>query len=125
MGCVAERGRAVDGLHSFLAGPGTFLPPPPTTKSLYIHKFILVLTPPQRQKIYVQDLIRQHSALVYDLLANKNGIFYICGSSGKMPQAIREALIEGFQRHGEMSREAAEAYLAAMEKAARYRQETW
>ena len=47
------------------------------------------------------------------------------GSSGKMPQAVREALIEGFQEHGGMSRGDAEAYLVGLEKGGRYRQETW
>lgn len=79
----------------------------------------------QRHKIYVQDLIRQQSARVYEALAKQNGIVYICGSSGKMPQAIREALIEAFQTHGETSREQAEAYLVGMEKSGRYKQETW
>ena len=73
----------------------------------------------------MQDLIRQHSGIVYDILARKNGIVYICGSSGRMPQAIREALIEGFQQHGNLDRDGAEAYLAGMEKEGRYRQETW
>jgi sulfite reductase alpha subunit-like flavoprotein len=62
---------------------------------------------------------------VHDALANKNGIVYICGSSGKMPQAIREALIEVFQHHGAIERDDAEAYLVAMEKTGRYKQETW
>jgi sulfite reductase alpha subunit-like flavoprotein len=62
---------------------------------------------------------------VYDALAKKNGIVYICGSSGKMPQAIREALIEVFQEHGMMEREEAEQYLVGMEKGGRYKQETW
>ncbi|KZM23568.1 NAPDH-dependent diflavin reductase [Ascochyta rabiei] len=79
----------------------------------------------QRQKVYVQDLVRQQSALVYDALANMNGIIFICGSSGRMPQAVREALIEGFQEHGAMKRDDAEAYLAGLEKGGRYRQETW
>lgn len=79
----------------------------------------------QRQKVYVQDSVRQQSAAVYEAVANKNGIIYICGSSGKMPQAVREALIEGFQEHGQLSREDAEAYLIALEKNGRYRQETW
>ncbi|KAI8942098.1 hypothetical protein NX059_000193 [Plenodomus lindquistii] len=83
------------------------------------------LTPRQRQKIYVQDLVRQQSAKVHDALVNHNGIVYICGSSGKMPQAIREALIESFQGHGSMEREEAEKYLAALEKGGKYRQETW
>jgi sulfite reductase alpha subunit-like flavoprotein len=42
-----------------------------------------------------------------------------------MPQAIREALIEVFQRHSEMERDDAEAYLVGMEKSGRYKQETW
>ncbi|KAF2477411.1 NADPH dependent diflavin oxidoreductase-like protein 1 [Lindgomyces ingoldianus] len=79
----------------------------------------------QRRKVYVQDLVRQNSAVVYDTLANKEGVVYICGSSGKMPQAVREALIEVFQSHGSLSREEAEAYLVGMEKCGRYKQETW
>lgn len=77
----------------------------------------------QKQKVYVQDLIRQQSKLLYRLLHASNGIIYICGSSGKMPQAVREALIEVFQTN--MDRGAAEAYLLAMEKEGRYKQETW
>ncbi|KAH7374313.1 hypothetical protein BKA66DRAFT_422752 [Pyrenochaeta sp. MPI-SDFR-AT-0127] len=79
----------------------------------------------QRQKVYVQDLIRQQSQLIYTALATNNGIIYICGSSGKMPQAIREALIEAFQTHGPMERGDAEAYLVGLEKSGRYKQETW
>ncbi|KAL1605156.1 NAPDH-dependent diflavin reductase [Paraconiothyrium brasiliense] len=79
----------------------------------------------QRQKVYVQDLVRQQSVRIYEALAKRDGIVYICGSSGRMPQAIREALIEAFQSHGSMEREEAEAYLVKMEKCGRYKQETW
>lgn len=79
----------------------------------------------QKQKVYVQDLIRQQSSLVYRLLHEENGIVYICGSSGKMPQAVREALIEVFQTGKGNDREVAEAYLLTMEKQGRYKQETW
>lgn len=73
----------------------------------------------------MQDLVRQQSALVYSAIVKHGGMVYICGSSGKMPQAVREALIEGFQSNGEMGREDAEAYLVALEKTGRYKQETW
>ena len=79
----------------------------------------------QRKKVYVQDVLRQQSRRVYDAVAKHNGIIFLCGSSGKMPQAVREALIEGFQEHGELSREEAEKYLVGLEKGGRYRQETW
>ena len=50
---------------------------------------------------------------------------YVCGSSGKMPQAVREALIETFQKEGQMARADAEVYFTRMEKEGRYKQETW
>jgi sulfite reductase alpha subunit-like flavoprotein len=75
--------------------------------------------------VYVQDLVREQSRLVYAALAERRGMVYICGSSGKMPQAVREALIEVFQKEGAMAREDAEGYLAKMEKEGRYKQETW
>ena len=79
----------------------------------------------QKEKIYVQDLLIQQCDLVFRLLYQSGGIVYICGSSGKMPLAVREALIEVFQKGGRMERGDAEAYLQAMEKQGRYKQETW
>ena len=79
----------------------------------------------QKTKIYVQDLIKEQSHTVFRILYSSRGIAYICGSSGKMPQAVREALIEVFQSEGTMARSAAEAYLLSMEKEGRYKQETW
>lgn len=89
----------------------------------------------QKQKIYVQDRIREHAGLFFRILHDLGGTVYICGSSGKMPQAIREALIEGFHEFGKSesqydegkgySREEAEKYLMDMEKVGRYKQETW
>lgn len=79
----------------------------------------------QDKKIYVQDLVREQSEQVYQLLHEDQGMLYICGSSGKMPQAVREALLEVFEGTGKMSRGTAEGYLLSMEKEGRYKQETW
>ncbi|KAI9781129.1 MAG: NAPDH-dependent diflavin reductase [Candelina submexicana] len=79
----------------------------------------------QKHKLYVQDLVREQSRLVYRLLHGEEGVVYICGSSGKMPQAVREALIEVFQKEGMLDRASAEGYLMNMEKGGRYKQETW
>ncbi|OAX84637.1 hypothetical protein ACJ72_01001 [Emergomyces africanus] len=89
----------------------------------------------QKQKVYVQDRIREHAGMFFKILHELGGTVYICGSSGKMPQAIREALIESFQEFGRCgsdygegrgySREEAEKYLMDMEKVGRYKQETW
>lgn len=79
----------------------------------------------QARKIYVQDLIKEHSAAVFRLLYQCKGIVYVCGSSGNMPRAVRASLVEAFKTSGGLEQAAAEAYLLGMEKAGRYRQETW
>ncbi len=78
----------------------------------------------QNHKVYVQDLIRQQSESVFRLLHESDGLVYVCGSSGKMPQAVRAALIDVFVERG-MEQQAAKGYLEAMEKEGRYKQETW
>ncbi|CAF9909728.1 MAG: NAPDH-dependent diflavin reductase [Heterodermia speciosa] len=79
----------------------------------------------QKHKVYVQDVIREHSELVSRLLHELEGVVYVCGSSGKMPKAVRTALTEAFTRCGKMHQGDAEAYLQKMEKEGRYKQETW
>ncbi|KAI2923649.1 hypothetical protein CBS147371_1491 [Aspergillus niger] len=84
----------------------------------------------QKQKVYVQDVIRQNYALLFKLLHDMAGSVYICGSSGQMPKAVREALTEAFQHGAEVetdrfNEQGAEQYLLGMEKTGRYKQETW
>ncbi|KAI0171773.1 riboflavin synthase domain-like protein [Hypoxylon sp. FL1284] len=47
----------------------------------------------QREKIYVQDRIREQADVVCQFLKN-GACVYICGSSGKMPLAVRTALCD-------------------------------
>lgn len=79
----------------------------------------------QGHKVYVQDLIQQHSDSVYRQLHDGGGLVYVCGSSGKMPKAVRAALVDVFRERGGMDQKSAEAFLEAMEKEGRYKQETW
>ena len=76
----------------------------------------------QLGKVYVQDMLRLHSALVYRLLHHLDGIVYVCGASGQMPRAVREALIEVFEKEGAMARSDAEVALREMEKSGSYKQ---
>lgn len=79
----------------------------------------------QRQKIYVQDLIRQKSAEVFDLLENHNAIIFVCGSSGKMPRAVRSSFVDVIVKEHGVEEAAAASYLENLEKVGRYKQETW
>ncbi|KAI1377665.1 riboflavin synthase domain-like protein [Hypoxylon crocopeplum] len=47
----------------------------------------------QEKKIYVQDRIREQAPLVCDLI-RRGAAILICGSSGKMPEAVRMALYD-------------------------------
>lgn len=42
-----------------------------------------------------------------------------------MPQAVREALVEVFEKEGSLDRSSAEAHLQDLERTGRYQQETW
>ena len=79
----------------------------------------------QNRRVYVQDVIKQQSELVFRLLHEEQGMVYVCGSSGKMPQGVRASLVEVFRENGDMDQRAAESYLQEMEKQGRYKQETW
>ncbi|KAH8702490.1 putative NADPH-dependent FMN/FAD containing oxidoreductase [Talaromyces proteolyticus] len=84
----------------------------------------------QEEKIYVQDRIRQNTDLFFKLLHQEHGSVFICGSSGRMPETVREALVDCFEKVKPSNtegynREQAEQYLTTMEKIGRYKQETW
>jgi sulfite reductase alpha subunit-like flavoprotein len=77
-------------------------------------------------KTYVQDQIRKNAKAVYQAIYELNGRIYVCGSSGNMPKGVREAFLDVLaEQNASMSREEAEIYLDSMEKAGRYKQETW
>ncbi|TVY34666.1 NADPH-dependent diflavin oxidoreductase [Lachnellula subtilissima] len=83
----------------------------------------------QKEKIYVQDIIRREKKEVWRMIA-KGGIIVVCGSSGKMPKAVREAILwvmleEGGVEKFPKGREDVEAELKKMEKRKHYVQETW
>lgn len=79
----------------------------------------------QNKKIYVQDIIREQATLVYRLLYLSGGTAYVCGSSGRMPQAVRASLTDAFQMAGNMQANIAASFLELLEKEGRYKQETW
>jgi sulfite reductase alpha subunit-like flavoprotein len=86
-------------------------------------------------------LVREHAKVVFEVLAEHRGLVFVCGyvfrplislivltvsrSSGRMPQAVRQALTWVFETQGDMTITDAELYLSKMEKEGRYKQETW
>ncbi|KAM4663145.1 NADPH-dependent diflavin oxidoreductase 1 isoform 2-T2 [Discoglossus pictus] len=79
----------------------------------------------QDDKVYVQHRIKEHGRLLWDLMRNKEGYFYIAGNAKSMPAEVTDALKSVFQTEGGASPTDAEQFLAMLEKAQRFQQETW
>ncbi|KAL7750954.1 NAPDH-dependent diflavin reductase [Sorochytrium milnesiophthora] len=79
----------------------------------------------QEGKVYVQHSIRKHGALVYDLITRRNAHIYLSGNANRMPVDVRDTLVAILQSEGNLSRDAAQAYLAQMKSERRFQEETW
>lgn len=55
---------------------------------------LAVSRPLEGTKAYVQDLIKQDSALLYDLIVNQDAAIYICGDAKGMAKGVNDALAE-------------------------------
>lgn len=63
--------------------------------------------------------------MIYDYLIRRNGSLFISGSSGKMPQGVKQAVIEIIESEEQISLEQARATHARLETEGRWKQETW
>lgn len=78
----------------------------------------------QAEKIYVQQRLREQGADVWRWL-EAGAYFYVCGDAQRMAKDVDAALREVVAVHGEMSTEAADAYVEALSKAKRYRRDVY
>ena len=91
----------------------------------------------QKEKVYVQDRIKEQADLVWNALENK-GHFYICGDGEHMCGAVELALEQlvterigqrqgntADQTQGGDAREAAKAYIADLVASSRFQTDVW
>ncbi|KAF9987132.1 NADPH-dependent diflavin oxidoreductase 1 [Mortierella antarctica] len=79
----------------------------------------------QEDKVYVQHLIEQQAALVWNYLHHQHGTILLSGSSNRMPADVTRALQRVIASQGNMSIEEAHKYLTLVEKEGRFQQECW
>ncbi|XP_016283590.2 NADPH-dependent diflavin oxidoreductase 1 isoform X3 [Monodelphis domestica] len=79
----------------------------------------------QEEKIYVQHRLREHGALVWELLDQHGAYFYLAGNAKSMPASVSEALTSLFQSEGGLSGPDAATYLTSLERTMRFQAETW
>jgi sulfite reductase (NADPH) flavoprotein alpha-component len=73
----------------------------------------------QAKKIYVQDRIREQSALLWSWF-EQGAYFYICGDSKRMAPDVEAAVLESIAMHSGKGPDFASAYVADMKKQKRY-----
>ncbi|KAK1787293.1 hypothetical protein P4O66_002799 [Electrophorus voltai] len=79
----------------------------------------------QEDKIYVQHRVKEQAKLLWDMIANRNAVFYIAGNANQMPAAVCDALKEVFKQEGGMTESQAQEMLNSMEKTGLFQSETW
>ncbi len=78
----------------------------------------------QKEKVYVQDRIREHGDQVWDLL-EEGAVVYVCGDAGEMAPAVRRALAEVWRAKKGGDEAAAEAWLEDLAERGRYHVDVW
>ena len=78
----------------------------------------------QVHKIYVQHRMLEEGAELWAWL-QEGAVFYVCGDKSRMAADVDAALHEVIHRHGNMSREEAEAYVESMHKEHRYHRDVY
>lgn len=73
----------------------------------------------QKEKVYVQQRIREQSAMLWNWL-DQGAYFYVCGDSKKMAPDVEAAVLEAVATHSGKGVEYAAEYLAEMKKQKRY-----
>ncbi|MFJ6783240.1 molybdopterin-dependent oxidoreductase [Streptomyces yangpuensis] len=73
----------------------------------------------QRNKIYVQDRMREHGPRLWRWLQD-GAHFYVCGDAGRMAKDVDRALHEIVATHGSMDEESATAYVRRLAGEKRY-----
>ncbi|WP_072690481.1 bifunctional nitrate reductase/sulfite reductase flavoprotein subunit alpha [Rhodococcus marinonascens] len=73
----------------------------------------------QRQKVYVQDRLREHGAELWSWMQD-GAFFYVCGDASRMAKDVDETLRELVRIHGRLDEEDTERYMKQLVADKRY-----
>ncbi|WP_127793916.1 bifunctional nitrate reductase/sulfite reductase flavoprotein subunit alpha [Agromyces sp. LHK192] len=85
----------------------------------FLTRLDLAFSRDQRQKVYVQDRMREHGAELWRWLAD-GAHFYVCGDATRMAKDVDDTLLHILRAHGKMSEDSALAYRKTMVAEKRY-----
>ncbi|WP_225828581.1 bifunctional nitrate reductase/sulfite reductase flavoprotein subunit alpha [Streptomyces naphthomycinicus] len=85
----------------------------------HLARLDLAFSRDQRNKIYVQDRMRENGARLWQWLRD-GAHFYVCGDAGRMAKDVDQALKDVVGAHGGMDHEEASAYVRRLSAEKRY-----
>ena len=89
-----------------------------------LHRLTLAWSRDGADKIYVQDRMREVGADLWQWLAD-GAHFYVCGDAKRMAKDVERALVDIAAKNGNMSTEAAIAWVAALKRSGRYQSDVY
>jgi len=78
----------------------------------------------QKEKIYVQDRMREHAAELYSWI-ERGAYFYVCGDASRMAKSVELALADAIANGAGITPDAAAERIKAMKKDRRYQQDVY
>ena len=78
----------------------------------------------QKEKLYVQHLMLQNGADLWNWLQN-GAAFYVCGDASRMAKDVDQALLQIASEHGKLSADDAAAFISQLKKDKRYQRDVY
>lgn len=78
----------------------------------------------QKEKVYVQDKLREQGAEVWRWI-NEGAHIYVCGDANRMAKDVEKALLEVIAEFGDMDAEAADEFLSELRVERRYQRDVY
>lgn len=89
-----------------------------------LSKIDLAWSRDQKEKVYVQDKLRQQGAELWRWI-NEGAHIYVCGDANRMAKDVEQALLEVIAEFGAMDTEAADEYLSELRVERRYQRDVY
>lgn len=93
-------------------------------KDGYLQRLDTAFSRDQKQKVYVQHRLEQHSREVYQWLQD-GAHLYVCGDADHMAVDVNDALLAVVQKEGALGNDAALEYLKDLKSSGRYQRDVY
>ncbi|KAJ0180556.1 hypothetical protein K1T71_003960 [Dendrolimus kikuchii] len=88
-------------------------------------KLKLAFSRDQAEKVYVTHLLEKDMDLLWDIIGNRNGHFYICGDAKNMAVDVRNIVLRTIQEKGGRTEADAIQFLKKLESMKKYSADVW